>query len=89
MDHDLENLDRDGLIAEVKRLRNAIRTHRESTGHGLCWYQPEMWALLPERADIQIEVPPWDKFMRGCIRYRRSLDAQAKGATVHDQEFEE
>lgn len=89
MDNDLARLDREGLIAEVKQLRNAIRTHRDATGHDLCWYQPEMWSLLPEHADNQIAVPPWDKFLRGCVRYRRSLDTQAQGTAVDDQEFED
>ncbi len=88
MDDDLENLKRDALIVEVKRLRAAIRAHRDATGHDLCWYQPEMWALLPEATQAEIEVPPWAKYMRGCIRYRRSLDEQAPDAAIHDQEFD-
>ena len=26
------------------------------------------------------EVPEWPQFMRGCVKYRQSLDEQAPGA---------
>ena len=89
MDDDLELMDREALVAEVKKLRAAIREHRDATGHGLCWHHPAMWELLPEKVDPAIAVPPWPKFLRGCIRYRQSLDEQAPGAPVHDKEFDE
>ena len=87
MDEDLNDLDHDALIDEVKRLRKAIRAHRDSTGHDLCWYQPDLWALLPEGVEPSIAVPPWPKFLRGCVRYRQSLDEQAGDAEIHDHEF--
>ncbi|PDQ20924.1 hypothetical protein CN311_11695 [Mesorhizobium sanjuanii] len=87
MDDDLETFDRDALIAEVRKLRAGIRTHRDATGHDLCWHHPDLWDLLPERTEPAIAVPPWPKFMRGCIRYRQSLDRQAPSAPVHDKEF--
>jgi hypothetical protein len=88
MDEDLDAMDRDALVVEVKKLRAAIREHRDATGHALCWHHPAMWSLLPERVEPSIAVPPWPKFMRGCIRYRQSLDEQAAGASVHDKEFD-
>jgi hypothetical protein len=88
MDHDLDDMDRDALVAEVRKLRTAIRAHRDATGHNLCWHHPDMWALLPEKVAPAIAVPPWPKFMRGCIRYRQSLDQQAPGAPVHDKEYD-
>ena len=69
MDEDLERLGREALIAEVKRLRQAIREHRDSSGHDLCWHHPQLWGLLPERVDPEIAVPPWPRFLRGCVRY--------------------
>ena len=87
MDDDLVSLDRDALIAEVKKLRAGIRQHRDATGHDLCWHHPDLWDLLPEKAEPSIAVPPWPRFMRGCIQYRQSLDKQAPGALVHDKEF--
>ena len=88
MDDDLDDMDRDALVAEVRKLRAAIRTHRDATGHDLCWHHPDMWALLPENVEPTIAVPPWPKFMRGCIRYRQSLDRQAPGAAGHDKEYD-
>jgi hypothetical protein len=89
MDDDLLAMSRDELSAEVRKLRAGIRKHRDSTGHDLCWHHPDLWELLPERIDPAIAVPPWPKFMRGCIRYRQSLDAQSPGAPVHDKEFDD
>ena len=80
MDEDLEGMSRDRLIEEVRRLRQGIREHRDSSRHELCWHHPDLWGLLPERTDPIPEVPEWPVFMRGCIRYRQSLDEQAPDA---------
>ena len=80
MDHDLETMSREQLIDEAKRLRAGIREHRDSTRQELCWHHPAMWGLLPEKTDPVPVVPEWPQFMEGCIRYRRSLDAQAPAA---------
>ena len=87
MDEDLEGLSREALIEEVKRLRDGVRRHRDATGHDLCWHHPALWNLLPERLDPAIAVPPWPKFLRGCLRYRESLDEQAQGAAVEEREY--
>ena len=73
---DLDNMSREQLVVEVKRLRQGIREHRDSSGHALCWHHPKLWALLPEPADPLPTVPEWPQFLRGCIRYRQSLDEQ-------------
>jgi hypothetical protein len=86
MNDDLETLSREELIAEVKRLRSGIRTHRDSTGHDLCWHHPDLWSLLPEKIAPEVAVPPWPKFLRGCIRYRESLDRALPDAPVEDVE---
>jgi hypothetical protein len=88
MDEDLETMDRAALIGEVRRLRAGIREHRDSTGHDLCWHHPALWGLLPEKVDPAIAVPPWEKFMRGCIHYRASLDRERPDAPIHDKEFD-
>lgn len=80
MDNDLESLSREQLIAEVKKLRQGIREHRDSTSHELCWHHPALWALLPEKTDPLPVVPDWPQFFRGCIRYRQSLDEQLPDA---------
>ncbi|MBM0105307.1 hypothetical protein JM946_11130 [Steroidobacter sp. S1-65] len=89
MDEDLEAMSREQLLAEVKKLRAGIREHRDSSAHELCWHHPQLWGLLPEPIDPQIAVPPWPKFLRGCVRYRESLDRQRPDAPVHDREFGE
>jgi len=64
----------------VVRLRTGIRRHRDSTGHELCWHHPALWGLLPEKINPAPVVPDWPDFMRGCVRYRQSLDEQAPTA---------
>jgi hypothetical protein len=76
MDEDLQTMTRDDLIAEVIRLRNGIRAHRDTSLHDLSWHHPELWGLLPERTDPLPTVPEWPQFLEGCIRYRQSLDEQ-------------
>jgi len=88
VDEDLERLGREALIAEVKRLRQGIREHRDSSGHDLCWHHPQLWGLLPERVDPEIAVPPWPRFLRGCVKYREALEQERPDAPVHDREFE-
>lgn len=86
MDEDLERMSRDELVAEVKKLRQGVRAHRDSTAHELCWHHPDLWALLPERTDPLPTVPAWPQFMRGCVRYRQSLDEQLPHAPrSHDE----
>ena len=89
MDTDLETMSREDLIAEVRKLRVGIREHRDSTGHELCWFHPDLWNLLPEKTDPLPTVPEWPKFMEGCVRYRQSLDRQIPNAPRTDKSFEE
>lgn len=88
MDDDLESLSREELLAEVKRLRTGIRAHRDSSGHDLCWHHPDLWGLLPEKIPLEVAVPPWPRFLRGCVKYRESLDRELPNAGVADVEFE-
>jgi len=89
MDEDLDALTREQLLEEVKRLRAGIRAHRDSSGHELCWHHPDLWRLLPEPLDPRIAVPAWPQFLRGCIRYRQSLDEQLPDAQRTTDEFDE
>ena len=88
MDQDLERMSKTELCAEVKKLRTGIREHRDSSGHDLCWYHPALWSLLPEEADRVLVVPEWPQFMRGCIRYRQSLDEQSPNSPKTEEEFQ-
>lgn len=87
MDDDLQTLTREQLIAEIQKLRTGIRQHRDSTEHGLCWHHPALWGLLPEKTDPVPAVPAWPQFLRGCLRYRESLDAQLPQAPRTEEEF--
>jgi hypothetical protein len=89
MDGDLEQMSREQLLAEVKKLRAGIRTHRDSTEHELCWHHPALWGLLPDREDPLPAVPEWPQFLRGCIRYRQSLDEQLPDAPRSTRESDE
>ena len=89
MDEDLAEMTRDQLIAEVTKLRQGIREHRDSSEHQLCWHHPALWGLLPEKTDPIPVVPDWPEFMRGCVTYRQSLDLQAPEAARTNQPFDE
>jgi hypothetical protein len=80
VDNDLDSMSRDQLLAEVKKLRAGIRRHRDSSGHDLCWYHPELWSLVPEKTQQALAVPEWSEFMQGCVRYRQSIDQQCPQA---------
>jgi hypothetical protein len=87
MDEDLDGMSREQLLNEVRRLRAGIREHRDSTGQELCWHHPRLWGLLPEKTDPIPVVPEWPQFMRGCVRYRQSLDEQAPNAPRSDEPY--
>jgi hypothetical protein len=89
MDDDLDGMSREALIETVKRLRAGIRKHRDSSGHDLCWFHPRLWSLLPEPIAPEIAVPPWPKFLRGCVAFRSSLDKELPDAPMADVEFGE
>ncbi len=89
MDEDLAALTREQLVAEVRKLRQGIREHRDQTLHELCWHQPGLWGLLPEQTDAVPVVPDWPQFLLGCVRYRQSLDEQAPGAPRSRKPYEE
>jgi hypothetical protein len=86
MDDDLLKLTRDQLIAEVKRLRAGIREHRDASGHELCWHHPKLWGLPAEPIPSHIPVPDWPQFLRGCVKYRESLDRELPEAPRTDMD---
>ena len=87
MDSDLGKFSREELIAEVVKLRNAIRAHRDSTGQELCWHHPAMWALLPQHSAASPCVPEWPAFLRGCLKDRQSQDDQLPGAPRSPEKY--
>jgi hypothetical protein len=88
LDDDLNGMSRDDLVAELQRLREGIRAHRDSTGHELCWQRPQLWSLLPEPLSAEIAIPPWPQFLRGCVRCRGALERELSNALSFDKEFE-
>jgi hypothetical protein len=87
MDDDLSGMTREELIAEAVRLRAGIRAHRDSSGHALCWHHPQLWGLLPEPIPRPAAVPAWPQFLRGCVRYRESLDRELPDVERMHEEY--
>ena len=87
LDRDLDQIDHARLLAAAHAMRDAIRTHRDNIGHGLCWHHPDLWGLLPDSPEGGMIVPEWPQLMRGCIRYRESLDEQLADAPRTNKEF--
>jgi len=89
MDDDLDRMTREDLLDEVRKLRDGIRRHRDSSRHELCWHHPALWGMLPEKSDPIPVVPAWPEFIRGCITYRESLDAQVPDAPRTSKPYSE
>jgi hypothetical protein len=76
MDEQPATLDRDALVAEVRRLRAGIPS--TTTTPDMSVLAPsELWGLLPEKSDSLPSVPSWPRFLRGCLKYRVVLPAVA------------
>lgn len=72
MDEDLQHLTPGELLAEERRLRVGIRAHRDASGHELCWHQPALWGLLPERTDpARLRRMAMDPAALAAVRRRR------------------
>jgi hypothetical protein len=87
LDRDLDALGQEALLEEARRMRRAIRAHRDTDRHELCWHHPDLWDLLPDKQLPERTVPDWPQFLRGCIRYRTSLDRQLAHAPRTSEEF--
>lgn len=74
MDNDLENMTVEQLKEEVRILRTSLRTLRDYTGHDLCWFNPEIWNVLPEKTQPHPVVPDWCEFMHQCANFRKTLE---------------
>jgi hypothetical protein len=85
-DSDLEALNRDQLVAEVKRLRAGIRTHRDSTGHDLAPSRSLGTAARTGRA--RSGRTALAEILRGCLRYREALERELPDAPKADFEYD-
>lgn len=73
LDVDLRDLSVEDLRAEVQRLRNGIRSHRDERGHNRCWVDDvTLYALLSEKKGAEFKLPPRDEFLGNCGRYWES-----------------
>jgi hypothetical protein len=52
VDQDLEVKSRAELVEELRRVRSALREHREAG----CWHNPKLWELLPENAPPRVSA---------------------------------
>jgi hypothetical protein len=59
-----------------------LRTHDSSR-------RDRLPACQCRRLEPNVEVPDWPPFMRGCIRYRQSLDEQLPDAPRTTGELDE
>src|SRR5262245_49812292 len=82
MDEDLEQVSREQLVAEVKRLRQGIRQLRDSTGHALGVEHPALWGLLPEAVGPLPTVPDWPQFLRNGRQLRAAHFAGVAGSRI-------
>jgi hypothetical protein len=57
LDSDLDAMSRERLIAEARRLRAAIRLHRDSSGMALCWYHPSCGTCSPSAQGRRSRCP--------------------------------
>lgn len=66
------------LLQYVKNLENAIRSNRDAKGHNRCWYEREMYKLLPEHKGVDYELPSKEEFLKECEKYYHSCKKQEK-----------
>lgn len=76
MNLDLELMTKEQLKEETIKLRKTLRELRDRNGHDLCWYNPEIWEVLPEKIQPNPEVPEWCEFIKQCSEFRRKFDLQ-------------
>ena len=69
-DVDIEDKSVHELKAEVRRLRMAIRHHRDLKGNDRCWMDDlELYAHLPEREEGDLRLPPKEEFLKNCAAF--------------------
>jgi hypothetical protein len=74
MDEDLENMNIDQVRTEAKKLRDAIRYHRDQKGDDRCWVDDiRLYEALPEGpVNYDPTLPPEEEFLANCKRFCKS-----------------
>jgi hypothetical protein len=69
-DEDIELKTVHELRGEVRKLRHAIRHHRDMKGNDRCWMDDlELYGHLPEGHDADLSLPTKEDFLRRCAAY--------------------
>jgi hypothetical protein len=85
-DADLRALDGTLLHAEVLRLRNAIRLHRDQRGDDRCWLDDVLlYKALPETVHSLTQLQPKDEFMLACEKFWCTRQCPAEPAYAGQQ----
>lgn len=75
IDSDIEGLMRHELKAEIRRLRTAIRKHRDQKLDDRCWMDDfELYESLPEGIDpsyVDLRLLPHEVMMKNCDHFVR------------------
>ena len=71
MDEDIKDMPIIDLQIEIMKLRNGIRTHRDQKGDENCWLDGKfyLYGLLPERVDVDPQLPNKQLMMVNCSRF--------------------
>jgi hypothetical protein len=71
---------------EIRALRGAIKTHREQTGHNLCWLNDvKLWEVLGDGKTTYPHdtLPSEEEFKMGCAAFyasrKKECDAEQGG----------
>lgn len=69
-DGDIQTLDLAGSNMEIRKLRKAIRTHRDERGHERCWQSDnDLYMVLPEKLPHLDKLPPYMEWMNECEKH--------------------
>lgn len=69
-DEQLQGLPVEDLVAEILRLRDAIRLHRGEKGNDRCWLDDQrLYGVLPDVESADFRLPCRGEFLKNCERY--------------------
>ncbi len=69
-DKDIYEMNVHAMASEIRRLRMAIRNHRDQRGDDRCWMDDnELYAVLPEGVNAEFQLPEKRTFLGNCARH--------------------